>query len=98
MKRALMLLLMLTPATVLGQASETVPPTPWGHPDLGGYWTYVTMTPLERPPGYEDRPVLSDDEARAFLAVGHRLVRAELDRQLNADGIVLGGLTDGSRH
>lgn len=94
MKRALMLLLMLAPATVLGQASGTVPPTPWGDPDLGGYWTYVTMTPLERPPGYEDRPVLSDDEARAFLAVGHRLIQAELDRQLNADGIVLGGLTN----
>ena len=94
MKRALMPLLMLAPATVLGQASEAVPPTPWGDPDLGGYWTYVTMTPLERPPGYEDRPVLSDDEARAFLAVGHRLIQAELDRQLNADGIVLGGLTN----
>ena len=89
-----LLLLLLVPKVALAQASETAPRTRWGDPDLNGYWAYVTMTPLERPPGFEEKPVLSPDEAAAFLAVGHEIVQRELDRRLNADWIELGGLTN----
>ena len=90
----LLLPLLLVPEVALAQASETMPRTPWGAPDLTGYWKYVTMTPLERPPGFEDKPVLPPDEAAIFLSVAHAIVQRELDRQLNADGIEFGGLTN----
>jgi len=34
-----------------GEAAYTVPRTPDGHPDLQGFWTNTTYTPLERPAG-----------------------------------------------
>ena len=39
--------------------------TPWGEPDLEGIWNGETLTPLERPARWADRPVLSAEEARA---------------------------------
>lgn len=71
-----------------------MPRTSWGDPDLGGYWRYSSVTPLERPRGFEDRPVLPPDEAAAFLSIVHSFLRQELDRQLAADVIELGGLTN----
>ena len=40
------------------------PRTVFGHPDLQGNWTNVTLTPFERPPGQE--PVYSWDEVRGI--------------------------------
>ena len=40
------------------------PTTVFGHPDLQGNWTNVTLTPFERAPGQE--PVYSWDEVRAI--------------------------------
>ena len=39
--------------------------TPWGEPDLQGIWNGETLTPLERPARWADKPVLSVEEARA---------------------------------
>ena len=39
--------------------------TPWGEPDLQGIWSGRTLTPLERPARFADRPVLSPEEAAA---------------------------------
>ena len=41
--------------------------------DLQGIWTNATLTRLERPPGLEDRPTLTDEEAR-------QLEKRDLDR------------------
>src|SRR5271165_6646735 len=52
--RSLVLLALVPAALVLlsGQTKTWTPPrTPDGHPDLGGYWTNNTITPLERPKG-----------------------------------------------
>ena len=49
--------------------------TPWGHPDLQGYWTSSTYTPLERPEHLGDRAFLSEEEL------------AELNELLTADGV-----------
>jgi hypothetical protein len=40
--------------------------TPDGHPDLQGIWTTATLTPLERPPEFAGKPVLTPAEAAAF--------------------------------
>jgi hypothetical protein len=48
-----------------------------GHPDLQGTWNFSSLTPLERPAQFADKPVLTDAEAAAFE-------RETLDR-INAD-------------
>ena len=47
-------------------AQWTPPRTPDGHPDLGGIWTNATLTPLERPPEFRDKPLLTEAEASAY--------------------------------
>jgi hypothetical protein len=42
--------------------------TPWGEPDLQGIWNGETLTPLERPARWADRPVLTPEEAKALEA------------------------------
>ena len=42
--------------------------TPWGDPDLQGIWNGVTLTPLERPARFRDKPVLSETEAATVVA------------------------------
>jgi hypothetical protein len=46
--------------------SWTVPRTPDGHPDLQGVWTNVTLTPMDRPAQFKDKPTVSDAEATAY--------------------------------
>jgi hypothetical protein len=50
-----------TSATAAGAAFRT----PWGEPDLQGIWNGETLTPLERPARWADKPVLTPAEARA---------------------------------
>ena len=42
--------------------------TPWGEPDLQGIWNGETLTPLERPARWADKPVLTAEEAKAVEA------------------------------
>jgi hypothetical protein len=42
--------------------------TAWGDPDLQGTWTGSTITPLERPNQFADKPFLSVEEAAALEA------------------------------
>jgi hypothetical protein len=37
-----------------------------GHPDMQGVWTYYTLTPLQRPPRFQDKQFMSDDDAAEF--------------------------------
>jgi hypothetical protein len=39
--------------------------TPWGDPDLQGFWTNGTTTPLERPPHFGTRALLTPEELEA---------------------------------
>lgn len=68
-----------TPATAprpaSGRAWKT-PRTPWGHPDLQGYWTNTTTTPLQRPAELKDKAVLTAAE----LAERDRLVAARANQ------------------
>ena len=56
-------------------AAWTVPRTPDGQPDLQGYWTNDTYTPLERPAELGDKEFFTPDEAAAF-------VKSRVDRLL----------------
>jgi len=40
--------------------------TPWGDPDLQGTWSNQTLTPLERPREFANKPVLTEAEAAAY--------------------------------
>ncbi|HLK46518.1 MAG TPA: hypothetical protein VKT49_00205 [Bryobacteraceae bacterium] len=44
----------------------TPPRAPDGHPDLQGIWSNATVTPLERPPQFAGKAVLSEEEASEF--------------------------------
>ncbi len=56
-------------------ATWTLPRTPDGQPDLQGYWTTQTFTPLERPERLADQEFFTDEEL------------ALLQRQLTAEGV-----------
>src|SRR4051794_38724008 len=52
---------------VFGQAAKwTVQRTADGHPDLQGYWTNATFTPLERPAEFAGKEFLTEAEALAY--------------------------------
>ncbi len=87
-------LLLAAPAPVLAQAAD-LPVTPWGAPDLSGYWEYRSTTPLERPEALAGRDVLTPAEEAEYLAGRHAAIRRERDLQLNADWWQPGGLTAG---
>jgi hypothetical protein len=69
---------------VAGQALSTAakvkagaaPRTPDGQPDLQGYWSSATLTPLERPAELAGKPFLTEQEAAAYekqlLQTGNR--------------------------
>ena len=66
-------LALLTAAAALlpllhGQASKKfiAPRTPDGHPDLQGFWTNSTVTPLERPAELAHKEFFTEAEALAF--------------------------------
>lgn len=50
--------------------ASAIPRTPDGHPDLHGYWTSETFTPLERPAKYAGREYLTDEEAETVQKAG----------------------------
>ena len=63
--RTLLVVISFVFATVLVQAQHWTPPrTPWGDPDLQGYWPSVAMlgVPLERPASLGEKAFLTDEE------------------------------------
>ena len=75
------------PCLALAQPGDGAGPprTPWGVPDLQGTWSLPTMTPLERPAGYEDRPRLTSAEEEEFLTTRRNRIRRGLAAALSAD-------------
>ncbi len=53
------------PAVAVADARPAAPRTPWGDPDLQGVWNHGTITPLERPPEYAGRELLTEEEIAA---------------------------------
>src|SRR5512144_2197051 len=67
-RRALILLswLLVLSASALGQSAKAIPRLADGKPDMQGYWTNQTFTPLERPAQFKDKAVFTAEEAEAF--------------------------------
>jgi hypothetical protein len=61
---AIALLTVAAASPLLGQGKWVAPRTADGHPDLQGVWNFSTITPLERPAEFADKPFLTDDEAK----------------------------------
>ena len=51
---------------IKGQRPAAIPRLADGKPDMQGYWTNQTFTPLERPAQWKDKATLTAEEARAF--------------------------------
>jgi hypothetical protein len=52
------------------KAAWSAPHTPDGQPDLQGYWTNLSFTPLERPAEYGTREFLTDEESAKLFKEG----------------------------
>lgn len=69
-----------TAATVANSAAKApsakkpwvLPRTPDGQPDLHGYWTSLSFTPMERPAKYGNREFLSEKETQDIFNAGVR--------------------------
>ena len=59
--------------------AQSPPRAPDGHPDLQGTWNFSSLTPLERPAQFADKPVLTDAEAAEFER--QTLERIDADRR-----------------
>ena len=58
---------MLLVIAALAAAQNWTPPrTPDGHPDLQGFWTNSTLTPLERPRELGSKKIFTEEEARSW--------------------------------
>ena len=53
--------------------------TSWGEPDLQGIWSGETLTPLQRPARFANKPVLSPEEAAKVVAEVLRVRAAKTD-------------------
>jgi hypothetical protein len=53
-------------ARAAAAATWTSPRTPDGQPDLRGYWTNATFTPLERPAEFAGKEFMTEEEAAAY--------------------------------
>ena len=80
---------MMAPVPASGQSAgeSATPRTPWGHPNLQGYWTSSTYTPLERPENLGDQAFLSDEE----LAAANEILTAEGVDPLRARSFLAAG-------
>jgi hypothetical protein len=54
-------------APVAGRSEAAMPLLSNGRPNLEGYWTYDTYTPLERPAEFRDKEFFTYEEAIAFV-------------------------------
>jgi FtsX-like permease family protein/MacB-like protein len=70
-------------ADLFAQNAPEIPRTPDGHPDLQGFWTNGTITPLLRPAEFENKEFLTPQEAAEFerTALPRLLQGAQVDQQ-----------------
>src|SRR5688572_13228916 len=78
---AITLALIVSSALVVAQAKKPIPRTPDGKPDMQGYWTNQTFTPVERSPDVKGKEFFTPEEAAAVAKRG-------LDRLANQDDSV----------
>ena len=77
-------------ANTTAKAAKTWAPrlTPDGQPDLQGYWTNDTYTPLERPAALAGKEFFTKEEAAAFVKAGVDRLRAQARDNVHYDDAV----------
>src|SRR5437879_6111851 len=60
----------ISSTTAARTKAGTLPRTPDGQPDLQGYWTSLSFTPMERPAKYGGREFLTDEEQAQIYKEG----------------------------
>jgi hypothetical protein len=63
---AALVISLMSLSAVQAQTTTDIPRTPEGRPDLQGFWSNATLTPLERPTRFADRRAMSAEEAIAM--------------------------------
>src|SRR5215471_17908495 len=87
-------------AITLGAQSKTKPyaaKTAWGDPDLQGVWDYKTITPLERPTNFGNRPFLNDEEVARLEANAAKRLDSPPDENTPANLVHAPYMTDPGR-
>jgi len=64
------------------------PRTPDGQPDLQGYWTNATFTPLERPAELAGKEFLTEAEATAFQQQQERRENSQSKEDIHYDNVI----------
>src|SRR5688572_29762786 len=57
-----------------GSTAWTPPRTPWGHPDLQGYWTNTTTTPLQRSAEPKDNHNYQIIQTRDYVVINVEMI------------------------
>ena len=75
-------------------ADNDIPRTPWGKPDLNGYWDYHHLTPLQRPEQFAgievlDETMAKDWEDNAYNRVADQRGRGSSNENVNYVGVDL---------
>jgi hypothetical protein len=70
------------------RASYSPPRTPDGHPDMQGYWTNATYTPLERPTEFGTKEFLTPEEAKAYAKRRDDQLRAQPRDNIHYDDAI----------
>lgn len=58
--------LLLAAVCSTASSQEDVKRTPWGKPDLNGYWDYHHLTPLQRPEQFAGVEIMSEAQAKEW--------------------------------
>src|SRR6185437_15613284 len=66
MKTLLLAVMIALPALAQAPKGWVAPKAADGHPDLSGYWTNITLTPLERPADLAGKAFFTPQEAEKY--------------------------------
>ena len=79
---------LLTTSAVHGQSKNWTARTPDGQPDLQGYWTNATVTPLERPAEFAGKEFMTQAEAAAYKKKKQAEENSQPEDDIHYDNVI----------